>query len=262
MQPDITDKPSAARIVLPPEFAPVLPTGAALIAVETLGHQIVAGKYAPGETMPNEADLASMLGVSRATVRDAIKVLTGKGLVRTARRYGTRVRAVRDWNLLDGCVVSWHASDHPRMAQIFAETTELRGIVEPEAAALAAKRASGEQIRTIMEAAKEISPGEADMQSLFDADCRFHVTILEATQNDIIAQMRQVIVVMLRVSFEIGIVSPDNRILSRESHIAVAKAIANGDASAARREMDDMLARNRSVVQRLESNAETGVQFG
>ena len=88
--------------------------------------------------MPTEPELAAALGVSRATVRDAIKVLSGKGLVRTARRYGTRVTPVEDWNLLDGDVIAWHRPDHPRMRRIFAETTELRTIMEPAAAALAA----------------------------------------------------------------------------------------------------------------------------
>jgi GntR family galactonate operon transcriptional repressor len=69
-------------------------------------------------------------------VRDAIKVLLGMGLVRTTRRYGTRVLPVEDWNLLDGDVVGWHRRNHPRMRRIFAETTELRCIIEPGPASL------------------------------------------------------------------------------------------------------------------------------
>ena len=132
--------------------------------------------------MPTEPELAASLGVSRATVRDAIKVLSGKGLVRTARRYGTRVLPVEDWNLLDGDVVRWHRRDHPRMRRIFAETTELRCIMEPAAAALAAERATEAQVGTILGAAYAIHPEADDVQALFDADCRFHVTILDATR--------------------------------------------------------------------------------
>ncbi len=62
--------------------------------------------------------------------------------MRTARRYGTRVTPLEAWNLLDGDVIAWHATDHPRMRRIFAETTELRAIMEPSAAALAARRAT------------------------------------------------------------------------------------------------------------------------
>ena len=72
--------------------------------VETLGRRIANGFYAVGEVIPKEDQLAASLGVSRTTVRDAIKVLSGKSLVRTARRYGTRVQPVDDWNLLDPAI--------------------------------------------------------------------------------------------------------------------------------------------------------------
>ena len=169
--------------------------------------------------MPTEPELAASLGVSRATVRDAIKVLSGKGLVRTARRYGTRVLPVEDWNLLDGDVVGWHRRDHPRMRRIFAETTELRSIMEPAAAALAAERATEAQIRTILDAAYAIHPEADDVQALFDADCRFHVTILDATQNQVMRQLRQIIVTMLRVSYDFGVSRQQNDPVTRQGHI-------------------------------------------
>lgn len=135
---------------IPSEFASSLPTGAAKQAVEALGRRIASDIYREGEVMPTEGELAESLGVSRATVRDAVKVLSGKRLLRTARRYGTRVRPVDEWNLIDADVVAWHAPDHPRIRRIFAETTELRTIIEPAAAALAAERASARQIETLL----------------------------------------------------------------------------------------------------------------
>ena len=67
------------------------------------------------------------------------------------------------------------------------------------------------------------------MQALFDADCRFHVTILEATQNQVMRQMRQIILTMLRVSYEFGVMRPENDPVTREGHIVVAEAIARRD---------------------------------
>src|SRR5690606_36984600 len=127
---------------------------------------------------------------SRTTLRDAIKVLSGKGLLRTARRYGTRVTPVDEWNLLDGDVVAWHQADHPRMRRIFAETTEVRTILEPAAAELAAHRATEAQRAVILDAARTMHPETGDVAALFRADCAFHVTILEATQNQVMQQMR------------------------------------------------------------------------
>lgn len=235
-------------VELPEDESAALPTGAARDAVNELGARIANDTYLPGDVMPREDDLAASLGVSRATVRDAIKVLSGKGMVRTARRYGTTVRPVEDWNLTDADIINWHDMAHPRIARIFAETTELRSILEPQAAALAAMRATAAQVVALTEAAEAIRPGDAPLQTLFEADCRFHTTLLQATGNSVIAQMRRVFVAMLRVSYEYGIVRPDNDILSREGHLAVAAAIAARDPDKARAEMDRMLGRNRSLT--------------
>lgn len=225
-----------------------MPTGLARKAVDTLGQWIVNGRFPADATMPTEVELAARLEVGRATVRDAVKVLSGKGLVRTARRYGTRVTPVEAWNLLDADVIAWHAPDHPRMRRIFAETTELRLIVEPAAAALAATRATAEQRAVISAAALAMHPELDEVRALFVADCRFHVTILEATGNQVMRQLRPLIVTMLRVSYEFG-VRPENAPVTREGHVRVAEAIARHDAAEARAAMVEMLQRNESLAQ-------------
>ena len=235
---------------VPMEFMASLPTGHARRTVDTIGRWIANDTFSPDTAMPTEPELAESLGVSRATVRDAIKVLSGKGLVRTARRYGTRVLPVEDWNLLDGDVVAWHRRDHPRMHRIFAQTTELRTIMEPAAAALAAERATEAQVATILDAAYAIHPEEGDVRALFDADCRFHVTILEATRNQVMRQLRQIIVTMLRVSYDFGVSKPENDPVTRQGHISVAEAIARRDSNAAREKMATMLERNRGLAKR------------
>lgn len=222
-----------------------LPNGAAKRAVDILGRRIANDAYLPGQTMPTEPELAESLEVSRATVRDAIKVLSGKGLVRTARRYGTRVRAVEEWNLLDADVVSWHEHGHPRLAVMFAETTELRIILEPAAAALAAERATADQIDTILEAALALHPEQDDVQAMFAADCRFHATILDATGNGMLRQMRQLFVTMLRISYEFSVLERVTEPVSKEGHIRVAQAIKSRNGSLAHAEMAKMLELNR-----------------
>jgi GntR family transcriptional regulator, galactonate operon transcriptional repressor len=233
---------------IPTQFGTSLPTGAAKQAVELLGQRIANDVYPQDMVMPTEEELALSLGVSRATVRDAIKVLSGKGLVRTARRYGTRVRPIEEWNLLDGDVVAWHESTHPRIKRIFAETTELRAILEPAAAELAARRGTPEQARILLAAANDIHPDQVDVERLFAADCQFHVTLLDMTRNTVMRQMRQIILTMLRVSYEFGVLNPDNETVSREGHLAVAEAIAARDADGAKMAMSAMLELNRSLV--------------
>lgn len=232
----------------PLEVSSPLPTGAAKEAVVELGRRITNDVYKPGQIMPTEPELAFSLDVSRATVRDAIKVLSGKGLVRTARRYGTRVRPLEEWSLLDADVVSWHDPGHPRIRQMFAETTELRCIIEPAAAALAAERADDDQIARILESAHAMHPGEADIQAMFNADCIFHATVLEATGNMMMRQMQKIILTMLRISYEYGVLVVDGEPVSREGHIHVAEAIYARDTITAEKTMRDMLQLNRRTA--------------
>ena len=235
-------------LAFPIDVASSLPTGVAKEAVSVLGRRIANDVYLPDQIMPTEPELAESLGVSRATVRDAIKVLSGKGLVRTARRYGTRVRPVEAWNLLDADVVAWHEPKHPRLRKMFAETTELRSIFEPAAAALAAERATPEQVDMILEAAYAMKPGNDDPSVLFAADCRFHATMLEATGNQMMNQLRSIILTMLRISYEFGVLSVDTEPVTRQGHIDVAEAIKQRDPEAARRAMEEMLENNRNTA--------------
>jgi GntR family transcriptional regulator, galactonate operon transcriptional repressor len=237
------------NLISPFDIPSSLPNGIARTTLETLGRWIVNDRFPPGVVIPTETQLVEELGVSRATVRDAIKVLSGKGLVRTARRYGTRVTPVDEWNLLDGDVVAWHRSDHPRMRRIFAETTEVRTILEPAAAALAAHRATEEQRATILDSARTMHPEAGDVAALFRADCTFHVTILEATRNQVMRQMRQLILTMLRVSYEYGVMRPVHDPVTRAGHVKVAEAIANHDGPAAHDAMAKMLNRNARIAQ-------------
>lgn len=242
------DEETPPRLELPIAENPSLPTGATRTALETLGRRITNDAYPEGAIMPTEAELASSLNVSRTTARDAIKVLSGKRLVRTARRYGTRVRPAAEWNLLDADVISWHEPGHPRVRTMFVETTELRCILEPEAAALAAERAMPEQRRAIHAAASEMQAEQQSLQNLFDADCRFHATILEATGNQMMLQLSGIILATVRISYEFGIIANDGESVSREGHLRVAEAVLAGNPVRAREEMAGMLARNRRTA--------------
>ncbi|MBO6718889.1 MAG: FadR family transcriptional regulator [Rhizobiaceae bacterium] len=235
---------------LPIELGSSLPTGATKNVVELLGRRIINDEYPQGQVIPTEEELAVSLGISRATVRDAIKVLSGKGLLQTARRYGTKVRPIEEWHLLDIDVASWHEPDHPRIGQMFAETTELRCVIEPAAAAFAAERATEQQIDTIVEAAHAMHPDEEDVQTLFAADCLFHSTVLEATGNLMMRQMRPMILTVLQISYEFGVLIVDGERVTREGHIRVADAIRARNARTARAEMEHMLELNRDTASR------------
>ena len=242
---------SKQEFTVPDIYLAELPTGAAKTAVNQLGGMIARGDFAAGATIPMEAELTEMLGVSRTVVREAIKVLSGKGMVRTARRYGTRVLPFESWNLIDPDVINWHEPNSPAATKIYRDSTQLRYIVEPEAAALAAIHATQEQRETILRAAEHISPDPHGIDGMIAADYTFHATILESTGNIMLRQMRGLILALLQFSYPTGAQAVPDEKVSRRKHIAVAKAIEVGDAEKARAQMSTMLKQNKAIAERL-----------
>jgi DNA-binding FadR family transcriptional regulator len=106
-----------------------------------LGREIVSGIYPPGSLLPNAADMCGRFSVSRTALREAYSVLTAKAMIVARPKIGTRVRPKADWNMLDPEVLSWHLQTTPTESFV-AELFVLRQMVEPEAAALAAKARS------------------------------------------------------------------------------------------------------------------------
>src|SRR6266542_3023286 len=104
-----------------------------------LGVRIVSGVYLPGDLLDGEIDASGYLKISRTAYREAIRILAAKGLVEVRPKVGTRVTPRDHWHLLDPDVLSWmfeHEPDERLLESLF----ELRKVVEPEAAALAATR--------------------------------------------------------------------------------------------------------------------------
>ncbi|MEP3047631.1 MAG: FCD domain-containing protein [Roseibium sp.] len=236
--------------LLPERVLVSLPTGAVKDTAESLGRRIVRGVYKTGTLLPKEDEFVTEFEVSRTVVREAIKVLSGKGLVRTARRYGSRVCEFSGWNLWDPDVIRWHDPDSPLTARIYSEAADLRCLFEPEAAALAAVNASQEQRDLILDAADKIYSLDDD-PSMVGADYVFHATILEASGNMMLAQLQNLICSVLVFAYAAGAKSAPDKKVSRAKHIDVANAIASGDSEKARAGMLDMLLLNKVVAQKI-----------
>jgi DNA-binding FadR family transcriptional regulator len=122
--------------------------------VHAIGRQIVNGDIRPGEVVPVEAGLTA----SRTVLREVIKVLAAKGLVESRPRTGTRVRPRHAWNLLDPDVLAWH-QEGASTAAFLRQLSEVRLIVEPAAAELAARRAGESELQAIDEAYRDMVAG-------------------------------------------------------------------------------------------------------
>jgi DNA-binding FadR family transcriptional regulator len=141
---------------------------------DRIGALIVRGDVLPGDPLPSEVKICEMLDVSRTVVREAIRTLTGKGLVESRAKSGTRVRPREQWNQLDVDVLRWqleHADVDSYLAKIF----QLRNAMEPTAAALAATAATDED-RAELRRAWEAMVAARDNDAFVNADIAFTST--------------------------------------------------------------------------------------
>ncbi|MGX1926782.1 FadR/GntR family transcriptional regulator [Vibrio sp. NH-7] len=148
---------------------------------------ILSGKLAQGSILPGEMDLCEQFGVSRTALREAVKLLTSKGLLESRPKVGTRVIDRAYWNFLDPQLIEW-MDGLADTDQFCSQFLGLRRAIEPEACALAAKHATAEQRIELSETfQKMVEVAEApvfDQAKWMEIDTKFHSLIFNATGND------------------------------------------------------------------------------
>jgi DNA-binding FadR family transcriptional regulator len=167
---------------------------------QDIGARILRGEFAPGSLLPNEAEWCDVYGVSRTAVREAIKMLAAKGLIVSRPKIGSRVRPREVWNLLDRDVLAWYwaASDQQHF---LSNVQQMREMLEPEVAALAALNHTDSQLAAI-EAAYM---GMVDSTSTTDwnaNDVKFHLAVLGAAGNELLIPLGFMIESALSNMFE------------------------------------------------------------
>ena len=217
--------------------------------VHDLGRRILAGEVKPGEPLPQEWTLCSQMGVSRTVVREAIKSLAAKGLVESRAKRGTIVRPARSWNYLDPEVLDWQRRADVDGRHLF-YLSELRQTIEPSAAAMAAERASDEELHVIVEACEEMERAADSVEEFLAADIRFHIEILHATGNPFFAPIANVISASLESSLRVTNRQPTDNRASVPVHQRVMKAICARNPTKAQAAMQFLL---RDAVKRIES---------
>lgn len=150
---------------------------------QKLGIAILSGEYAPGDIFGAEVIASETLGVSRSAYREAVQALIAKGLVESKPKAGTRVLPRERWNLLDPDVLAWAFAGEPDI-QFVRGLFELRAIVEPAAAALAAQRRDAADLQAMQTALDGMEHHTLANEAGRAADRDFHAAILRATHND------------------------------------------------------------------------------
>ena len=166
--------------------------------LEAVGKSIVAGRF-DSNPFPTEADLAKQYAVSRSVTREAVKMLTAKGLLAARPRKGTTVQPSRAWNLFDPDVLRWMMERNFSL-ELLRYFNELRHAIEPMAAALAAQSATPEGIARVKAAYQRMLDAETGRDEPLEADTAFHIAILEASNNPFYAQLGDMVSIALKTS--------------------------------------------------------------
>jgi DNA-binding FadR family transcriptional regulator len=153
-----------------------------------IGMQIVSGRFKPGDILHGEIETSGRLHVSRTAYREAVRILAAKGLVKALRKVGTRVSPQDEWHLLDPDVLGWIFEFEPD-DQLLANLFELRRMLEPEAAALAAVRRTDADLQAMADALKGMSDHTLSSNAGRLADQAFHAALLRATGNAFVGSL-------------------------------------------------------------------------
>lgn len=214
--------------------------------VNEMGRRIVGGVYAAGGLLPNEELLCQELSVSRTALREAVKVLAAKGLLESRPRVGTRVRTKDLWNLLDPDILAWRCATGVD-AEFLRHLMELREILEPAAASLAANSRSGDQLAAIGSALSRMQFA-SNISQWVEADLEFHTAILRATNNPLLMPLAAIIGSALESLLAVSARRAGDFKRGFGDHQKVFQAIEAGDAQSALHRMAGMLSDTRTLM--------------
>ena len=181
-------KPANPRAIRLPAIQPGQRRAVSIEVARVITSAIADGRLGPGDRLPPERELARMLAVSRSSLRDALKVLTGMGMVQVRRNHGVFVARPGDARLGEERQPMLPTADRPA-----SELFEIRRVLETQACAWAAERATLDQLRTIDDAYSRFSAQATDdtlapeQANAFDIE--IHALIAAATGNSMLAQM-------------------------------------------------------------------------
>lgn len=192
--------------------------------LDVLGRAIVTGGYGQ-QAFPTEAELAKQHGVSRSVTREAVKMLTAKGLLSSRPKQGTIVQPTHSWNLFDTDVLRW-LLERKFSVDLLRHFNQLRVAIEPEAAALAAIHADANERKAIDAGLERMRAAEDGHDNTLDADIAFHVAVLIASKNPFYGQFQDVVATALRSSIQFT-----NRIKGHSASIADHAAVRDAIAS-------------------------------
>lgn len=199
-------------------------------AITGIKQMILSGQVGPGEKLPRETELATRLGLSRSSLREAVRALILAGVLKTRQGDGTYVTSLEPHQLLETMSLAVDFMQNRTLIELF----EVRRMIEPAATALAAGRISPEGLLRLEETLERMDSA-GSVEELVEADDDFHRTIAEATGNAALAAFLQNLHGRtLRARVWHGLAEEGALDRTRVSHRAIYAAVSNRDAELAR----------------------------
>lgn len=204
------------------------------------GRAIVSGQYPPGHIFDGEIEASQQLDVSRSAYREAIKILSAKGLLSSKPKLGTSVSPRHEWHLLDPDVLEWICDGDPDI-DLLNSLFELRMMVEPAAAADAAERRTKSDLEDMSDALELMRQHTLNSTTGRAADKQFHAALLKATRNPFVISLTSGVTAAVE---SVTKLKQRPGPLTRDpipDHENVYKAIVAKDPAKARRKMSELI---------------------
>jgi GntR family transcriptional repressor for pyruvate dehydrogenase complex len=200
-------------------------------AIDSIRELIASGEWGPGTRLPRETDLAKQLGLSRNSLREAVRALSLARVLEVRQGDGTYVSSLEPGELLEPTLSATHLLRGRTVLELF----EVRRMLEPEVAAMAARQADTDVIAALRtELDRMIAAGDR-ADELVEADAAFHDVIAGAPGNGVLfALLRSLSTSTVRARLWHGLADRAALDLAREEHLRIYEAIVAGDADLAR----------------------------
>ena len=154
------------------------------VVLEELGQAIISGAFAEGAVLPREPTLCEQFGFSRTVIREGLKLLEERGLVRVEQGRGTRVQPRDSWNLLDPTVIRI-ALAHDADMSLLDDLIAVRRVLEREMARVAAAKITADDLDALEQNLEQMHSALDDYERFRAADLAFHAIVMKASGNPV-----------------------------------------------------------------------------
>jgi DNA-binding FadR family transcriptional regulator len=205
--------------------------------VRLLGARIVSGEYSENQPLPSEHEISQEFGVSRTVAREVTRMLESLDLISVSQGRRVTMRPRTEWDYLNPLLLELHSPEDIR--RILGDLHDVRLLLEPEIAAMAAERATPDLLASMQAAIRMMEQSENEPDQYLENDLAFHIDLVWACNNVVLSRIVQSSRGLLAASRLVTQLIPGGLPIATAGHKKIFEAVAAGDPDKARRAMRD-----------------------